>query len=529
MIVKTDVIIIGSGVSSLQAARFLSAQYDVHIITKAEITSSSSYKAQGGIAAVTSSTDSTAAHVQDTIVAGEFHHENQNVQTLIEYGKEAVEQLINEHFPFDRDSEGNLSIGMEGAHSKARIVHSGGDATGKALVDFLLEKMPKNVNIHEHELAYELLLNTDGECIGVKTKSNFSENIYLASYVIIATGGLGAIYSCTSNCKNSFGDGIALAYLAGAQVTDMEFIQFHPSLLYVNGDARGLISEAVRGAGAFFVKENGERLMKGVHPLEDLAPRHVTAFEVYKERANGNEVYLNISMIDDFERKFPTITALCKQNKIDIADGKIPVAPGSHFLMGGILADSCGRTTIPRLFAIGEVTCTGVHGANRLASNSLLEGITFSKQMALHLLEEGSLQTNFTLKKNKVRSNNVTLLPKSDIQRKMLTNAFVLRDSEQLASLAEQLPAFDDVLDVNLSSLSKDRTEQFFMNVVSSLIVNAALVREESRGSHIRKDFPLPKDECQNRWIVFEKGTMNVRNGLYEQTKASRHVETVFL
>lgn len=528
MIIKTDVIIIGSGVASLQAARILSKKYEIHIITKADITNSSSYRAQGGIAAVTSLDDSTSLHIQDTIRAGEHHHEVENVKTLVESGKETIKQLINEHFPIDRSQEGNPLIGLEGAHSKPRIVHSGGDATGKNLVQFLLKNLLHNVTIHEHEIVYELLINTDGECIGVKTKTSQDENIYLSSYVILATGGLGAIYGCTSNCSNSFGDGVALAYLAGAQITDMEFVQFHPSLLFKNGRALGLISEAVRGAGGYFMKENGERLMKDIHPLEDLAPRHVTSYEVYKERAKGNEVYLNISSIEHFQEKFPTISSLCEQNGIDISKGKIPIAPGSHFLMGGVIADAYGRTTIPRLLAVGEVACTGVHGANRLASNSLLEGITFGKMMAQNLLTEGVVQKNFKVKKMKKKQLDFTLHSKQFIQQEMLDKAFVIRDSENLLNLKSHLPKIDEVFEVDLSDISKEKIERFFMNIVSSLIVNAALTREESRGSHIRRDYPVSKEYWKNKWIVFGKGTMNVRKGLYEHYQTKRNVETVF-
>lgn len=529
MIVKTDVIIIGSGVASLQAARMLSEKYEVHIITKADIFNSSSYKAQGGIAAVSTIDDSTTLHVQDTILAGENHHHINNVKILVENGKETIEQLINEQFSVDRKKDGTLSIGMEGAHSKPRIVHSGGDATGKKLVHFLLNKISSdNVTIHEHEMAYELVLNTDGECIGVKTNTSNGQNIYFASYVILATGGLGAVYSCTSNCSNSFGDGIALAYLAGAQVTDMEFIQFHPSLLYVNGHPRGLVSEAVRGAGGFFMKENGDRLMQGIHPLEDLAPRHITAYEVYKERAKGNEVYLNISTINHFIEKFPTISSLCEQNGIDISNGRIPIAPGSHFLMGGVIADSYGRTTIPRLLAVGEVACTGVHGANRLASNSLLEGITFGKMMAQYLLKKGTTQKNFKLQNTKKSILNLPLHGKEYIQKEMLDKAFVLRDSNNLLNLQKQLPKINEVFDIDLSKMETDKIELFFIHVVCSLIVTAALVRQESRGSHIRSDYPITNKNWANKWIVFEKGKMNVRNKLYEHYKTQRNVETVF-
>lgn len=528
MNIKTDVVIIGSGVAALQAARVLSKRFDVHIVTKSEITNGSSYKAQGGIAAVICKDDHTTLHINDTLVAGEHHHSEENVQTLIEHGRETIQQLINAQFPVDRKKDGMISLGLEGAHSKPRIVHSGGDATGKVLVDYLIGELPEKVNIHPYEFAYELVLNTAGECIGVKTKNNSEEKCYLASYVILATGGAGALYSCTSNCSNSFGDGIALAFLAGAKITDMEFVQFHPSLLYIDGNSKGLISEAVRGEGGHFVDEHGRRLMEGVHPLGDLAPRHITAYEMYKARANGHEVFVDISAIDRFEDKFPTITKLCKENGVSIEDGRIPIAPGSHFLMGGVVADSFGCTNIPRLLAVGEVACTGVHGANRLASNSLLEGVTFGKLMAEHLLTNGTLQKNFQTIKNSKNLYNLNLLPREILQEKMLEHVGILRDSDSLITFIDQLPELETYSKIDINSLTRENLELFFMHVNATLITKAALARTESRGAHIRKDFPGASEQWQNQWIVFENGIMNVRKELYEHNQIARYAEAIF-
>ena len=530
MSIQTDVVIIGSGVAALQSARALNKRFNVHIITKAKITNGSSYKAQGGIAAVISSDDQTQLHIRDTLVAGEHHHSKENVKTLVEEGKNAIHQLIDEDFPVDRKNSGDISLGLEGAHSKPRIVHSGGDATGKSLMNYLIKVLPDSVHIHEFEMAYELIINTNGECIGVKTKTNDGElNTYLASYVILATGGAGALYACTSNCSNSFGDGIALAHLAGAKIADMEFVQFHPSLIYINGTSRGLVSEAVRGAGGHFVDEKGRKIMEGKHPLGDLAPRHITAYEMYKERTKGNEVYVDISMIDSFEDKFPTITQLCQENGVSISDGRIPIAPGSHFIMGGVVADSIGRTSIPRLLAVGEVACTGVHGANRLASNSLLEGITFGKLMANHLIQNGTRQKNFQPIKNTYKHvKTFTLLSPKNLQNEMSAKAGILRDSNGLKDLINQLPTFDQFFNVDFDQLNRDQIEQIFMHITSLLIAYAALERKESRGAHIRKDFEELSDLWQNKWVVFEFGKMNVRDTLYEYNQTSRHIKAIF-
>ena len=528
MKIETDIVIIGSGIAALQAARVLSARFTIHLITKSDIRNGSSYKAQGGIAAVSSQDDHTTFHLKDTLDAGEHHHVSEHVKHLVEQGKETIQDLINHNFPVDRNEHGDISLGLEGAHSKARIIHSGGDATGKALVDYLIDTLPKNVKIHEYELAYELLMNNSGECMGVKTKNNDKDFIYHASYVILATGGAGALYACTSNCPDSVGDGIALAYLAGAQIADMEFVQFHPSLLYINGAAKGLVSEAVRGAGGYFINENGHRLMEGKHPLGDLAPRHVTAYEMYKERAKGLEVYLDISMISDFKSKFPTITQICEENGIALSKGRIPIAPGSHFLMGGVVADRYGRTSIPRLLAVGEVACTGVHGANRLASNSLLEGITFGKLMSENLLENGKKQRNFIESPALKRDGKLTLLQAQILQNEMLQKAGIIRSSEGLTKLLKLLPTYNQVRNFDFSRCTKQQIELAFMHITSSLVVSASLMREESRGAHIRKDFPSKCPSWQNKWIVFEKGKMNVRDGLYEQDQASNNVKAFF-
>lgn len=528
MVIKTDIVILGSGAGALQTARILAEKYQVHIITKSDVTNGSSYKAQGGIAAVTGKEDGTSLHMQDTLHAGVFHHDEENVKKLVEEGRNTIQQLIGQHFPVDRAPDGSISLGLEGAHSKPRIIHSGGDATGRHLVNYLLDSLPKRVKIHDHELAYQLLINENGECIGVKTKSREGNATYLASYVIVATGGAGALYEYTSNCPDSFGDGIALAYLAGAEITDMEFVQFHPSLIYVDGKTHGLVSEAVRGAGGFFADEEGNRIMKGVHPLEDLAPRHITAYEIYKHRAKGHEVYIDISKIKDFEDKFPTITSICKEHGIDLSKKRIPIAPGSHFLMGGIISDAYGRTSIPRLFAVGETACTGVHGANRLASNSLLECVTFGKLMAEHLLQYGSSQKNFTIREAGHKSSKLPpLMPPCLLQKEMFAKAGIVREKEGLAELLKKLPTYEDVSNLDLDALDRETIEQLFMHITASLIVHGALLREESSGSHIRKDFPSTVDEWQHKWIIFKQGKHDVRDGLYEQNQIARNAETV--
>ena len=524
MNIHTDVVILGGGIAALQAARTLSKRFEVHIITKSDVTASSSYQAQGGIAAAIADCDHTSLHIQDTLAAGEYHHHEGNVKALVEHGAKSVARLLAQGFPVDRTADGNVSLGLEGAHSRHRIVHAGGDATGKTMIDYYVNKLPENVHLHTHEFAYQLILNTLGECCGVHVKTTTGEKAYYASYIILATGGAGALYDCTSNCADSYGDGIALAYLAGAAVTDMEFIQFHPSLLYTDR-AHGLVSEAVRGAGGRFIDEDGNAIMEGRHPLGDLAPRHVTAYEMYRMRAQGKAVFVDISSISHFEVEFPTIAELCRLSDISLDEGRIPIAPGSHFLMGGIIATHLGEPTIPRLFAIGEAACTGVHGANRLASNSLLEGIAFGELMAAHLIAHGTVQSNFISAKAPKKEAFWLHFPKEALQREMSACAGIVRSPHGLEALLEKLPPLNWRPD--FSHRSRWEIEQAFMHMTAALIANAALARTESRGAHIREDFPQKNQDWEKRWIVFQQGTMKVRNSLYEHNQIKEHADAL--
>ena len=527
MDVKTDVVIIGSGIAALQAARLLGQQFHVQIVTKASTYISSSYLAQGGIAAVTSREDHTTFHITDTLIAGVHHHEKKHVETLIEDGAKIMQQFITDGLPIDRQVSGEPSLGLEGAHSHHRILHAGGDRTGQVFIDYLLKQLPPNVVINSFEMAYELLLNTDGACIGVLTQSQHETKRYFAHHVIIASGGAGALYPSTSNYASNTGDGIALAYRAGAAISDMEFMQFHPSLLWCNGEAKGLVSEAVRGAGGVFVDAQQKPIMKGVHPQLDLAPRHITAQTLFTRRAAGQETYIDISRIKNFEERFPTITTLCHDNEIDLHIGLIPVAPGSHFLMGGIIADDIGRTSIPNLYAIGEVACTGVHGANRLASNSLLEGITFGQKMAQTILQTGCGQENFILASHVYTQPMPSLLTKENLQQAMMHALGIVRNPIDMQQFAGQLPTLQHLQQVDLSGLDQQQLELYMMHVVAAMMTHAALTRTESRGAHIRTDKPNNDKKWQKRWIIFKQGQMKVRNTLYEHHQTRGNAQAV--
>ena len=528
MDVKTDVLIIGSGIAALQVARLLGQQFHVQIVTKTSVDMSSSYRAQGGIAAVITSEDQTSLHITDTLIAGVHHHEKKHVETLIKDGSNIMQQFIADGLPIDRQPSGKPSLGLEGAHSQHRIIHAGGDRTGQVFIDYLLKQLPSNVIINSYEMAYELLLNTDNACIGVLTHSQHEIKRYFAHHVIIASGGAGALYPSTSNYAVNTGDGIALAYRAGAAISDMEFMQFHPSLLWCNGEPKGLVSEAVRGAGGMFVDARRRPIMKDVHPQLDLAPRHITAHTLFMKRSSGEDTYIDISTIHHFEKKFPTITKLCHENGIDLQAGLIPVAPGSHFLMGGIVADDSGKTSIPNLYAVGEVACTGVHGANRLASNSLLECITFGQKMAQAIIRYGCKQENFNLATTNKSQPIPTLLTKKNLQQAMMHSLGIVRNPIDMQQFAQQLPSLQILQQVNLSRLDTQELELYMMHIVATMMVHAAITRTESRGAHIRSDKPNNDKQWQQQWIIFKNGQMKVRNTLYEHHQARGNAETVF-
>lgn len=524
---RSRAVIIGSGIAALQAARHLAVHMNVIVITKASVRQSNSYMAQGGVAAVVSPPDTYDAHMKDTLIAGEFHQHAGTVKHLVVEGAAAVDELLKKGLPADRQKDGALSLGLEGAHSMNRIIHAGGDATGKWTVEHLISLLPPQVTIREHEMAYQLIVE-NGTCTGVKTKQASGQVFeYEADHIVLATGGAGSLYSFTSNQETITGDGIALAYRAGAAITDMEFMQFHPTLLYVNGETKGLISEAVRGAGAVLVDEDGRSVMAGVHPLEDLAPRHVTAFELYKARAKGSEVYLDISMINEFDQTFPTIARLCRENGIEVKNGRIPVAPGSHFLMGGVKADSCGRTSIAGLYAIGETACTGVHGANRLASNSLLEGLAFGKRFAHAVLHANNAAIKKESPTLRAAAPIPPLLERKELKSMMMESAGIIRSKDTLQALADCLwqPAQSKG---DISGWPAEKIESLFMHTTAYLMAAAALARTESRGAHIRADYPLKQDQWEQTWITFEKGQMTKRSGDDEWIEAGRSAESLF-
>ncbi|MGP4069611.1 L-aspartate oxidase [Halobacillus sp. B29] len=518
---KADVIIVGSGIASLQLARHLTKDLNVIVITKSFLKHSNSTCAQGGIAAAIGPLDNPYLHYLDTLEAGCHLNHPQSVMQLAEEAPALVAELIKDGCQFDTDETGSLLLGKEGSHSHRRIVHGGGDQTGKRIVEGLIQHLSSNISIYENEFVFELLLDDQGRCYGVKSKNkeNFVHT-FTAPYVVLSTGGCGQLYSFTSNADTITGDGLALAYMAGAELADMEFIQFHPTLLYSNGKTKGLVSEAVRGEGAILINDMGERIMENVHPLKDLAPRHIVAQHIYEWLRKGQRIYLDISSIAGFSVKFPTVTALCKKHGIDLSRGRIPVAPGAHFAMGGIQTDSIGRTNVEGLYALGETACTGVHGANRLASNSLLEGLMFGKRLAQHINCTPVKHMPIHSTKKKTTPIFPALPEKELIQQSMMDQVGIVRSAQGLTEQIKWLESFqlEKFYESRLDLLTIEQITRFFMMQTAWLITDSAIEREESRGGHYRSDFPEERTYWQTKKVLKQRSLE--RRSFNEQIKS---------
>lgn len=398
---SVDVVVIGSGVAGLSAALKARELGTVLVVTKDVVASGSTQWAQGGIAAALDPEDSPEEHLQDTLVAGAGLSDPEAVRVLVTEGPDAVRDLIELGARFDTMADGEISLGREGGHHRNRIAHAGGDATGAEIERALVAavKRSKDIRLIEHALVLDLLTAEDGAVAGVTLHVMGEGQLdgvgaIRARAVVLASGGLGQLYAATTNPSVSTGDGMALALRAGAKVRDLEFVQFHPTVLWLGKSAKGqqpLVSEAVRGEGAFLVDHTGKRFMQGQHELADLAPRDIVAKAIMRQMlATGKDhVYLDARHFGDekWRVRFPTILASCRSHGIDPVRELIPVAPACHYSSGGVRTDLDGQTSVPGLYACGEVACTGVHGANRLASNSLLEGLVFARRIAAHLAE----------------------------------------------------------------------------------------------------------------------------------------------
>jgi L-aspartate oxidase len=488
-----DIIVVGSGIAGLYAALKASPFARVCLVTKGRLQDTNTWLAQGGIAAAVGDDDSPREHLQDTLAAGAGACNPEAVAVLVEEGPASVRELLDLGIPFDYE-QGSLALTREGAHHKSRILHCGGDATGRVIQQTLQEKIRTliNVDIEENVFVTELLLH-DGSVCGIKTLNG---SALYAGAVILATGGLGQVYSRTTNPPVATGDGVAMAYRAGARVADMEFIQFHPTAFQgYSEDQTFLISEAVRGEGAVIRNVHGRRFMPEYHELAELGPRDVVARAILDQmkRQGGTPVWLDIThkSREFLQQRFPTIFSAAKERGLDMGQDWLPVSPAAHYAMGGILTGLEGETNLPGLYACGEAACSGVHGANRLASNSLLEGLVFAAR-AVHAIEKSGYSAYYPPRVRTVQTNTGKDIASEELRthlrKRMFEDAGVLRSGEGLSALQDELRK--TVARISENPLTQEVWELKNLLLVSQLIVAGALWRQESRGGHYRSDFP---------------------------------------
>lgn len=480
------VVILGGGLAGCYLATQLQDTCEVVIITKGDQRASNSMLAQGGIAAALDPGDSPEAHAQDTLKAGADHNDQQAVAQLVTVGPKLVAQLLQAGMPFDRDADGQLSFGLEGAHSFHRILHANGDRTGAALTTFVQQRLHRVTWLLDTDAL--ALVVADGCCRGVVVRhlADDRQEVIAADAVVLATGGLGHLFACTTNDKTITGDGIALAARAGARLADMAFVQFHPTLLCLHHRCFGLITEAIRGAGAVLVDENDRRIMAGV-PHADLAPRDVVARHLTAWQAQGHQLFLDISAVANFERRFPGVSANLDRHHVLFRETqRIPIQPGAHFMMGGVAVDLNAQTSLARLWAVGEVACNGVHGANRLASNSLLDCLVSAAKAAetIAALPDAPLPP-LVLPQGSGEAPQLPTL--ATLQQRAWTSLGVERTKSQMQAFLAWLRQFN-YPEVDVRTWSPAAVTVANLCLCSQLIAEAALAEPKSLGAHYLKE-----------------------------------------
>ncbi|MGA2630723.1 MAG: L-aspartate oxidase [Terriglobia bacterium] len=518
---KVDFLVLGCGIAGVRAAIELARAGHVLVLTKGELYESSTEYAQGGIAAALGEDDEVSLHLHDTLVAGDGLCREDAVRILVEEGPRLIQELIEWGMKFDRNGT-KLAFTREAAHSRSRVLHAHGDSTGREILRALMAKAKSIPAIHVHPYAFALdLIVEDGRVTGVEyldEKTSAVKRVY-ADAVLLATGGLGQVYKETTNPAVATGDGVAIAWRAGALLSDMEFVQFHPTALYVKNAPRFLLSEALRGEGAQLRNIDLERFMPRHHEAAELAPRDIVSRAIVMEmhRTRSEFVYLDLTSLDaeHVKKRFPRIYTTCLEYNLDISTDLMPVRPAAHYAMGGVATGLDGATSLPGLYAAGEVACTGVHGANRLASNSLLEGLVFGAHAARAMIDR---RTSTALPAESdapappaatsVASQAATVNPAqiekllSDLRAVLWDKVGVLRRGKDLSDALKRLqaltlpPAGDH---------SRSCHEAANMHAVAESITRSALAREESRGAHYRTDFPLKDEESPPKHSYISK------------------------
>jgi L-aspartate oxidase len=499
---ETDFLVIGAGVAGLRAAIELAGAGRVVVLAKREVTDSNTQWAQGGIAVALSDEDEISLHLQDTLLAGDGLCNVEAAKALVEDAPERIEELIQWGTEFDREAT-KLTFGREGAHSRNRILHAHGDSTGREILRALYAKAKTlaNISVREFEFSTNLIVE-NGRVSGIELIDDKNEQQQMsACAVLLATGGMGQLYRNTTNPSVATGDGVAMAFRAGAEVSDMEFIQFHPTALYLKNAPRFLLSEALRGEGAYLRNDAMLRFMPKYHPMGELAPRDVVARAIVHELevspAKEPVVYLDLTHLDanHVKTRFPRIYATCLQYNIDITTELIPVRPAAHYAMGGVRSDLEGRCTLPGLYSAGEAAATGVHGANRLASNSLLEGLVFGARAGNAMRNELRRPSAKHAKSQRAVSNGpvgpATEEVIREIQDLMWQDVGIVRTGAGMKRAIEHLQQVSPRV---AHPQTRRAYEAQNLHVAGLLVARSALAREESRGAHYRTDFPAHDD-----------------------------------
>ena len=514
----TDCLVLGAGIAGLRAAIEAAEHCNIIVVCKGTLQDSNTWMAQGGIASVLEEPDSFESHIADTLSTGCGISDEETVNLVVRQGPQLIEQLLRWGTDFDL-IDGQVAAALEAGHTHARVAHAHGDETGRIIAEVLIKKVRQNTNIKVMEdfCAVDLLSNNDKECIGIIGYDKRGPQIIWSASTILASSGAGQLYRETTNPDVATGDGIAMAYRAGAVLQDMEFMQFHPTTLYVAGASRALITEAIRGEGAILRDNRGRAFMKGYHESAELAPRDIVSRAILEQmlKTKSTHVYLDVRHFDreHFTKRFPTINELCKSFGIDISLDLIPVRPSAHYMIGGVKTDAKAVTNIKNLYACGEVAATGLHGANRLGSNSLLEGLVFGKiagqSASRHTKEADASDIKHRRIKHQIPHSDRTLLNTSDVRNSlralMWRNVGIIRKAQLLMETQEIIKFWQRYVMDKTFDQPQDWECQNMLTVVL-LMAQAAQMRKESRGVHYRSDFPKTDDEHFKKHIEITCG-----------------------